>query len=419
MALNTLVQSNVKYGYSDLRFVLFEIAEWLNTVGWEIKYQFPNAKEKFDAQGGYSFVAVPRGDSQNMFDSELIALKMATKTVSGSEFSYQTIEAHVTPQLQCDFSNGQVIQDARGVTSGNLGPDYDYTYTEAGVEHRANTGDGLFFDTKVVKGRLKAHPVSWRASSTEHGLFLAIWLEGDEHRDPPTQSWFVVQRPVDQSDGQPLREPDADGSRNPIFCMYGISNESNTRSAAHQAAYEKYAQENGIPYTQTLGSTSSGPQSSITPSPDATKQGAIALKRFVVREKDVNAPGKQYDAWRNDRDMNAIINLRQQQARIEMRDIGVASIEKAGSRYAILFPSKLNTPRFRFKHELDMVAYTSADVISSGLPVNVHVYGEKDPETQEKLYRRYIAIQPTGPFNTNLIMLHLIKSGIPESEIKK
>jgi hypothetical protein len=398
----TTVETMVKYGYSDLRVMLFDIARWLETVGWEVKYEFPNAIEKFTDQGGYTLLATPIGDSTNLFDAEPIALKISCDNVFHPDgYPYQTLESQVTPLLQCDLENGSVIEDARGVPSGNLGAHDDYTYLEAGTTKMSHSGDGKFFDTSVVKGRLRAHPVSWRASVTDHGIFLCIWLEGDEHRDPPTQSWFAVQRPVDQADGEPLRDDDPTGSRNPIFALYGISNESNGRAPAHQLAFETYALANDVP---------------LTP---ATKKGAICVKRFVVREKDVNAPSKQNDAWRNGRDANAIVNLRQQQARIEMRDIGVASIEKAGSRYAILFPSRLNTARFRFKSEMDMVAFTSADVISSGLPVNVHVYGEVDNDTGEKLYRKYIAVQPSGSYNTQLIMLHLAASGIPESEIKK
>lgn len=397
----TMVESTVKYGYSDLRVVLFDIARWLETAGWEIKYEAPNSVDKFVDKGHYSMLAVPTGNMENLYDREPIALRLSCESKFSSDgFDYQVVSAQVTPTLQCDIEAGEVIEDARGVPSGNLGPDDDYSYTESGVKKYSHSGDGHFFDTRVVKGRLRAHPVSWRGAVTDYGLFICLWLEGDEQRDPPTQSWFVVQRPVDQSNGEPLRDDDPVGSRNPIFAAYGISNEGNQRAPSRQKDFADHLDALGLPVVE------------------ATKKGAIAVKRFVVREKDVNAPSKQTDAWRNGRDANAILNLREQQARIEMRDIGVASVEKAGSRYAILFPSKLNTARFRFKHELDMIAYTSADVISSGLPVNVHVYDEKDPDTGEKLYRRYVAVQPTGPFNTNLIILHLDKAGIPESEIK-
>ncbi|MCP4526671.1 MAG: hypothetical protein GY833_12275 [Aestuariibacter sp.] len=400
------VDSTVKYGYSDLRVMLFDIARWLETVGWEIKHEFPNSLEKFTDNSDYSFLAMPLGDSTNLFEDEPIALKMSSNNQfrsghADTSFNYQTISAQVTTLLQCDLGNGGVIQDARGIPSGNLGHADEYSYIDTVETKRSENGQGAFFDTSVVKGRLRAHPVSWRGSVTDYGIFLCMWLEGDEQRDPPTQSWFVIQRPVDQSSGEPLRDSDPVGSRNPIFALYGISNEANQRTPAHQQFFEDYAEKNNVPIS------------------GATKNGAICVKRFVVREKDVNAPSRQADAWRNSRDSNAVVNLRQQQARIEMRDIGVASVEKAGSRYAILFPSRLNTARFRFKSEMDMVAFTSADVISSGLPVNVHVYGETDPDSGEKLYRRYVAIQPTGPYNTQLIMLHLVDAGIPESEVKK
>jgi len=102
----------------------------------------------------------------------------------------------------------------------------------------------------------------------------------------------------------------------------------------------------------------------------------VTIKRFVVRESDVNRQSQQVDATNNYPASAALVNLKEQQSRVEFRDFSTASVEKLGSKYAILFPNKLSTARFRYKHEMDAVAYTSSSVTSAGLNVHLNVYSE-------------------------------------------
>ena len=143
------------------------------------------------------------------------------------------------------------------------------------------------------------------------------------------------------------------------------------------------------------------------------------LRRFIVRERDINAPyptlgfvkdgilattatqqGYDYSEFgqcfgvpadKHTLDYAAVINSKQQVAISE------------GNKYVITFPNGLNTSRYSYTHELDLLAYTSADVVSAGTEVPIQVYGEATP-------RVYIALSSNGPNNTGMRIL-LLKSG--------
>ena len=119
------------------------------------------------------------------------------------------------------------------------------------------------------------------------------------------------------------------------------------------------------------------------------------IKKFVARESDVFAPTPSVPASVAVEDSNPIINPTKQ-----------VSIS-VDNKYMITFPSGLNTQRRAYKHELDMIAYTSADVIAQDSDVNVTVFGEDTPRT-------YKAMQANGEYNTGMRILLLTQgAGIP------
>jgi hypothetical protein len=63
-------------------------------------------------------------------------------------------------------------------------------------------------------------------------------------------------------------------------------------------------------------------------------------------------------------------------------------------------PNRLNTQRYAYTDELDLIGYTSADVISQDSDVPVTVYGESSP-------RKYKAMKTSGPNNTGFRILVL------------
>lgn len=77
---------------------------------------------------------------------------------------------------------------------------------------------------------------------------------------------------------------------------------------------------------------------------------------------------------------------------------------KRGNKYMVTFPNRLNTDRYAYTEELDMIAYSSADVIGEGTDVPVRIYGE----AEDRLYR---AMKANGANNTGMRLLVLIEGG--------
>lgn len=115
------------------------------------------------------------------------------------------------------------------------------------------------------------------------------------------------------------------------------------------------------------------------------------INRFIVRESDVLRPSDPVDATVDIDYSNAIINGLEQVAISE------------GNRYVVSFPSRLNTVRYAYTHELDMMGYTGADVVSENTDVPLSVYKEATPRT-------YVSLLANGANNTGMRIVAL-KSG--------
>lgn len=114
--------------------------------------------------------------------------------------------------------------------------------------------------------------------------------------------------------------------------------------------------------------------------------------QFTVREQDILRPGKRRQADLDAEDSECIINTTNQ-----------VSLSEDG-KYIVTFPSRLNTSRYRYPHELDMIGTTSADVVSQYTDVPLTVYGESAP-------RVYKALHANGPSNTGMRLLILQQGG--------
>lgn len=230
--------------------------------------------------------------------------------------------------------------------------------------------DRTFLDrTRLLAADGSAYPMSYRLTVSTRGFALFVWEEGHE-REANLFSWVVVQRPVDNKTGQVYTSGKA-----PVHCVYGLM--------------KNYAEN----------------QSWLN-------NGVYNIRRFIVRESDINVPYPLGNVTRNQRselpnensvmmgvvathdtrDYNGILNASQQ-----------VSISEA-NKYIISFPNGLNTARYAYPHELDMIAYTSADVVSQGTIVPVTVYGEAQP-------RKYAAMSANGPNNTGMRILMLVEGG--------
>lgn len=191
------------------------------------------------------------------------------------------------------------------------------------------------------KGRTKeSHPYSFRLSISDHGIALFVWEEGQDLWGNKF-SWMVAQRPVDSSTGVPLVVKDAN-SRCPVFCVYSIGG-GEPDTTVQKLAIENFSSADS-PYDHTLFSK------------------AAKIYRFTVREIDVNRPTVPVLASIDTPDNRAVINAKQQ--------VSIAE----GNAYVLSFMRGFNTARFSYSEDIDMVTYTSADVISSCTEVTVSPY---------------------------------------------
>lgn len=116
------------------------------------------------------------------------------------------------------------------------------------------------------------------------------------------------------------------------------------------------------------------------------------INRFIVRESDVLRPSDAVDATKDSDYQNAFINALEQVAISE------------GNKYVVSFMSRLNTTRYAYTHELDMLGYTGADVVSENTDIPLTVYGEATP-------RKYVSLLANGANNTGMRIVTIKEGG--------
>ena len=266
-------------------------------------------------------------------------------------------------RIRIDAVTDDVIKINAG-TNMQLTGDGSVTKLDNGVEtsghfgtQTANVGDTFYFINRknLSTAEKSATPMSYKLSIANHGVVLCIWEPGSDSDPSSTniqnQSWFVIQRIVKNSDGSVFKT-----GKSPVFALYSI-------------------------YHQSYGSggTSSSPN-------------VDEMKALVIRESDILRPTTAYSVSTDHEDVNRFINVKNQVCITE------------DNNYVITFPNGLNTARYAYpQHELDLVAYTSADVLSQGSSVNLTLYGEANP-------RVYTGMAANGAFNTGMRILMLVSS---------
>ncbi len=191
----------------------------------------------------------------------------------------------------------------------------------------------LFFDRSSYQlAERAASPVNYRLTTTNNGIALAVWEPGNDKRGN-NQSWFIVQRTVNNTNGA-VRVT----GKCPVACLYHIKN---------------------------LGGEGQG----VTGQPACDR-----FQRFTVREVDILHPTKSLSAVLDGPDSARVVN----QATL------VAITED--NNYVVSFPNSFNTQRYAYPvDEVDLIGYTSADVISASSQVSITVYGESGPRTYQAL----------------------------------
>lgn len=178
-----------------------------------------------------------------------------------------------------------------------------------------------------------AYPLSYRIVLTDHGLFISCWGP-DPEESGKGFSWLLCQRPVDKKLGivRGLPIDDAAPGNRPLFCVNSVNGQ---------------------------------------------------YWKFVVREHDNAVPSTRKDATTNTPDSGSVINPYQQQSLTE------------NGEYVITFLNNLNSSRFKYADELDMIGTVSSDVVGGGSSIDVNVYSEVDR-------RQYHALWSSGTFGTKM-----------------
>lgn len=200
-------------------------------------------------------------------------------------------------------------------------------------------------------------PMSYHMTLSDHGIFLAVWAQNPEE-EASDYSWILIQRPVDKKTG----------------VVRGVYAELASSDPASPLNSGKY----GDP-----GNAGNRPLFCI----NSTNNN---FYKFVVREHDLPVPSIPKDAANNSEDNGAVLNSYPQQSLTE------------NGEYVITFVNNLNSSRFKYADELDMLGTVSADIVGGGTDIDVSVYNEIDPATGQPIKRTYHALWPHGKFGTKM-----------------
>lgn len=237
-------------------------------------------------------------------------------------------------------------------------------------------------DRDSATGTDVANPFSYKLTTTGRGIALHIWEPGNvlgKDNQGPISSTVVIQRLVDNATGATLVTGKA-----PLHCLYCIHNQ---------------------------------------------------FYRMVVREQDILSPGPSIYA-----DARTVINLSAPAsgAGADITATGVDTLDQSGfgtqnssakitttpagglfppiidnrsylaitedNNYVTTFPSGFTTSRYAYYGEMDLIAYTSADIVAQNAIIQFTAYGESTP-------RKYQALTATGPDSTKVRILQLIDGG--------
>lgn len=334
---------------------------------------------------------------------------------------------------------------------------YKRTNTERFFQDNpGNDGDKIFYKSEIVKPGQS--PMAYRVSVTNHGIFVCVYESSDLDQYQEF-AWFCTQRLVDNITGTEITGLNR---KFPVNCMYSCSRDprlftdvptfyldqlgslldplsleqqvdgttiitEDTQALGYRNTpiYDIYGREYSVDDLNTMNDFY------VVPRTDMELRKVDELKgqqiwRYVVREIDVYKPSEiHYDATKHQTDSNAIINPLEQ-----------ISITPENT-YVISFPTGITTQRYVYaKQEMDMIAFTSAGILSEGSLIDVtdyqtpiiNSYGRQGAEPANKTTnflgsdffknpRRYLGMMSTLPNGNGMRILVQVTGGeIPYSE---
>ena len=221
--------------------------------------------------------------------------------------------------LQVNETDGTIADTGETSKSGRLTPNNS---TEENFFSYGETPTWSVYESLPEGSAGNAVPLSSLVTIAARGFSISTWAEGQDNRGD-CFNWLVVQRPV-KDDGVVITEGLA-----PLFCVFS-RNGGGSRINMDEII-------------------------------------ADGILKFVVCESDISAPTKPISAVIPLPDSHPIINPIQQ--------VGIAETRE----YVMHLPKGLNTHRYFYDASLDLIGYTSADVISSGSEDEVYLFGSTEP----------------------------------------
>lgn len=189
-------------------------------------------------------------------------------------------------------------------------------------------------------------PLSYIVSVTNHGIAFSMWAENFDGAGD-CFNWFTVQRFV-KEDGSILLD-----EKSPLLCVF----------------------------TQNGGGK-----------PNSGELDPEGILYFTVCENDIHAPTPPLSAVSPSADSMPFINSIQQ--------VGIM----ANRNFVMLFPRGINTQRYYYPYKLDMVGFSSADVLSHKSLQTLTVNNEE---------RQFRSLNANSKNNTGMRSLFVVKgSGI-------
>lgn len=234
------------------------------------------------------------------------------------------------------------------------------------------TGAGLGMFGSVGGRAASSNPMSYRLVLSDHGMFFAVWGENPEE-NASNYSWLLIQRPVSKNDGT-IR-----GTYSDFYTATGPNGYPLPDAARNNTII------NSTAFDQAGNTVNFGNRPLFCINSTSNK-----FYKFVVREHDLPIPSARKDASNNSEDNGAVLNAYRQQSLTE------------NGEYVITFINNLNSSRFKYADELDMVGTVSADIVGGGTDIDVAVYNEIDPVNGQPSKRTYHALWSSGAYGTKM-----------------
>jgi hypothetical protein len=311
----------------------------------------------------------------------------------GTGTTFVNTNIYKTTERETSVPGTPVIADYYPASDGD-GPDVNdpaQLFINRYMIRTAQAASGTKGMFATMSGRAAAaNPLSYRLVLSDHGMFFAVWGENPEET-AANYSWMLIQRPVSKNSGV-TRGVFSDFYHGSVIDTNATSP---TFGKSILAAYTPDVTRNGTLINSTAFDIAGMPVNFGNRPLFCINSTGNKFYKFVVREHDLPIPSGRKDAANNSEDSSAVLNSFRQQSLTE------------NGEYVITFINNLNSSRFKYSDELDMVGTVSADIVGGGTDIQVSVYNEKiqDPTSADfgqPSKRTYHALWPSGQYGTKM-----------------